>query len=278
MITNDDMKRDGNILPFALMITLSLLTAGIGIGIMVLDGVRSARRETNASNAMYLAESGIERQLFELRKRNQDATYIQSLGKTSYPDGSFWISTGAIEQIQLKQFPSISTSTIAVVDLFDPDALLTPPNIIEVDVTWKTAPGCVEANPSLEGSYAFWQLVGGVPQIPTDQPYVVLPKQAPDNTGNGTLQIVGLDPNSAYRIQLRPYNCPVSNVQVTALTNTGSKDFPGDVTLSAEGTYASTTVKLAATVPKQNVLSGLFNYVLFTDCTLVKGSGVQTCP
>ena len=273
------MKRSGNILPFALMITLSLLTAGIGIGIMVLDGARSARRETNSANAMYLAESGIERQLFELRKNNQDASYIQSLAKTTYPNGSFWVSTGAIEQIQLKQFSAIATSTMGVIDLFDPDALLTPPNIIEVDVTWKSAVGCTAPSPSLEASYAFWQIIGGVPQISADQPNVVMPKQGSDPvSGNGSLQIVGLDPNSSYRIQLKPYNCPITNVQVTALTNSGTKDFPGDITLSAEGTYASTTIKMAATVPKQNVLSGLFNYVLFTDCTLVKGTGIQACP
>ncbi len=278
-IINADMKRPGNILAFALIITLSFLTAGIGIGMAVLDGARNARAETNASNASYLAESGIERQLFEIRKNNQDASYIQSLATTTYPNGSFWVSTGALENINFKQFPSLSTSTVAAIDLFDPDALSTPPGITEVDVQWTKASGCSVSNSSVEASYAFWKVVNGVPTIPSDQPYVILPRQAADPLTNaGLIQIVGLDPNSAYRIQLRAFNCPVINVQATALTNTGSHAFPGDVTLSAEGTYASTTVKMAATIPKQQVLSGLFNYVLFTECTLVKGLGPQSCP
>jgi hypothetical protein len=125
----------------------------------------------------------------------------------------------------------------------------------------------------MEVSYAYWDVVGGVPQFPTDQQFVVQPKDA-----SHYLRI-SLDANKRYRIRLKAYTCPAINVTAVFLNPSGFQvPYPGDITLSAEGTYKAATQKIAVTMPKLDVLSGVFSYVLFSECTLVKGTDAVVCP
>lgn len=265
------LKRSGNILPLALIMTLTILLAGLGIAAVVLEGVQSSRRTDQSVTAYYLADSGIERQLYEIRKNNQPVSYVNTLGGT-YFNGGRWISTGSLEQAASKKISTIATSSFAVIDLFDPDNLNSPLGIARMTITWSSA--CAPSQSRLEVSYANWSISGGVPQLPAEDAYVVLPKD-----GSGSMTLNTLDPNSAYRVRIRAYDCAASNVTVALADSGGApKMFPGDITLSAEGTYVLATQKIAVTMPKLDVLSGLFGYVIFSECSLVKGTGSPVCP
>ena len=264
-------KRPGNILPLAIIMTMTILLGGIGIGAVVLSGSKESKRTDASVGAYYMADAGVERQLYEIRKNNQPVSFINSLGGT-YANGGSWISTGSLEPTLAKTIEMVATSSVGVIDLFDPDNLLSAPGISRVTIAWQPDSNCVNT-PSLEASYAYWQLVNGVPELPTDDSYIVLPKDA-----QGKISIDGLDPSSAYRIRLRAFDCPAYAITAEAEGPNGSVSFPGDVTLAAEGTYNKTTQKIVVTMPKLDVLSGVFDYVLFSECTLVKGAGAQVCP
>jgi hypothetical protein len=281
------MKRDarsrklesGNILPFALIMTMTILLAGIGIGTVVLEGVKRAKDTDESVGAYYMADSGVERQLFEIRKNNQTLSFVNSLDEKTppiYPSGRSWKSTGAFEAPTVKTIPSVATSSFAVLDLFNPDDLLVKPGIGVVKIAWSSGTCSPSLPAKLEASYAYWDLSGPTPTWPSDNQYVVLSKSTA-----GTLDLSSLDPNRAYRLRLRFFDCPASNVTVTTYEADGTtpKPFPGDITLSAEGTYGRATQKIAVTMPKQDVLSGLFGYVIFSECTLYKGEGTApVCP
>lgn len=263
----------GNILPLAVIMTLTILLAGIGIATVVLEGSQRAVSTDQSVAAYYMADSGIERQLFELRKNNQTAAYVNTLGGT-YFNGGRWMSSGAYEPATSKKISYVATSSFAVIDLFDPDNLNAPLGIARMTVTWTKDPTCTGPQSNMEVSYAYWTVSGGVPQLPSDNQFVVQPKD-----GSGSLTISTLDPNSSYRVRLRAYDCPATNVVVTLGDSGGAQvAFPGDITLGAEGTYGKATQKIAVTMPKLDVLSGLFGFVIFSECTLVKGTGIQTCP
>ncbi len=266
-------KRDGSILPFAVIMTGMILLAAIAIGTVVLSGVKRAK-DTDASVGAYaLADSGVERQLFEIRKNNRTLADVNTLGAT-YPDGSSWVSTGSLEPATQKIVPIIPTSTFAVLDLFNPDDITEKPGVAQATIEWTNHPSCAGSNSVIETSYASWNLATGgpPPTWPESNQYTVESK-----TGGGTL-LVNLDVDRAYRLRLRSFTCPAANVKVTTYDLLGSaKSYKGDITLSAEGTYGGTTQKIAVKMPKQDVLSGIFSYVIFSECTLYKdqsgGSG-----
>lgn len=265
------MIRHGNILPLALIMTMTILLSGLGIAAVVLEGTQSAQRTDQSVTAYYLADSGIERQLFEIRKNNEPVSYLNTLSETYFNGGS-WISTGNLEQSTSKKISSIATSSFAVIDLFDPDNLTSPPGIARMMITWSSA--CAPSQSRIEVSYANWQISGGVPQLPSDNAFVVLPKN-----GSGSMIVQTLDPNSAYRVRLRAYDCEAHDVTVSLEDTIGApKIFPGDITMSAQGIYRSATQKIAVTMPKLDVLSGVFGYVIFSECSLVKGTGAPVCP
>ena len=265
-------RRPGNILPLALIMMMILLMGGIGIGIVVMEGSKRAAESNDSVTAYYLADSGVEKQLYEIRKNNQTLAYVNTLGGT-YFNGGRWVSTGGLEQPVSKTITQVTTSSFAVLDLFDPDNVSTALNITQMRLTWAKDPGCGGPVSNMEVSYAYWDVIAGVPQFPTDNQFVVVPKN-----GTGSLVVV-LDANKRYRIRLKTSDCPAINVTAAFFNSAGAQiPYPGDITLSAEGTYQAATQKIAVTMPKLDVLSGVFSYVLFSECTLVKGTGATVCP
>lgn len=255
--------------------TTTILIAGMGISTVVLQGIKRAKDTDASVGAYYMADSGVERQLFEIRKNSQTLDYVATLNAATaptYPGGQSWKSTANLEPgISSKTFSAVATSSFAVLDLFDPDQLTTLPGIVRVHLAWDPDPACPVAR--VEAGYGSWDLTG-VPTWPTDNQYTIVPKSAL------AFDVTPLDPNKAYRLRIRAYDCPIKNLVVTTYDGGGAvKPFPGDITLSAEGTFGKTTQKIAVNMPKQDVLSGLFGYVLFSECTLYKGEGVApVCP
>ena len=265
-------KLRGDILPLALIMTSMVLLASVGIGTVVLEGLQRSKDTDQSVGAYYMADSGVERQLYEIRKNNQTYTYVNTLSANlaTTPVNQSWKSVGALGTNATKVIPLVDVTSFAVVDLFDPDQLTKPPMIDTVTIDWSKATTCGAFQQStLEASYGSWNIpLFGVPTW-TDN-YVVLSKDS-----SGHLVINSLNPNSDYRLRLRFYGCSAKDVTI----KTNKSSFPGDITLSAEGTYGEATQKIAVSMPKQDVLSGLFSYVVFSECTLYKGptSGAPGC-
>lgn len=253
----------GNILPLALLMTLMILLAGVGIGSIVLEGSRRAKDTDDSIQAYYMADAGVERQLFEIRKRNQTLSYISTLS-SNYPNG-FWVSTAGIEQSMQKVFPRVTETDFSVVDLFDPDKLEAAASIDEVRVSWG-------GGANMEVGYAHWTS-GAIVVWPDTDSFVIRFGFAP------AMSVNGLDPSKAYRLRLRAVNGVANNLTLSVYRGGVQQPFPGDITLGAEGTYGKTTQKIAVTMPKLDVLSGLYSYVVFSECELLKGvPGVPACP
>lgn len=267
-LTGEFSKNEGSILPLALIMTLTLLLGAVALGTVILEGVKRAKDTDASVGAYYLSDMGVERQLFEVRKNGRKLSELVALGGT-LPDGSSWVSTGNLEPGTLKQIPRLETSSFAFLDLFDPDAIGVSPKIGRVKVTWNS--DCPPLSPLmwksyLEVSYAYWDLSGPAPQWPTTNQYTI------QKTGGGGSTDIYLNEDRAYRLRLRALECPAKDIQVTTYGSDGItvKEYLGDITLSAEGTYKGATQKIAVTMPRQDVLSGLFGFVIFSECTLYK--------
>lgn len=258
------MNRPGNILPLALLMTFTMLLAGIGIGTVVLEGSQRAKDTDDSVSAYYMADSGIERQLFELRKHAATLADIAAVSST-YPNGESWVSTAGVEQSPQKIIPSVTETDFSVVDLFDPDALSAASGIDEVRIRWS-------GDAQMEAGYAQWTS-GSTVVWPTEDSFVVQIGFSPE------LVLAGLDPSRAYRIRLRALQGTAQNVTVQVYRGGVAQPFPGDVALGSEGTYGRATQHIIVTMPKSDVLSGLYSYVVFSECQLLKGvSGAPMCP
>jgi hypothetical protein len=111
----------------------------------------------------------------------------------------------------------------------------------------------------------------------------MLPSQFQIHGNNGGSGFQNIDGNLAYRFRFRPKSCTVTNLSVGAYLYPGdlnSIPFPGDITVASQGSYGKTTQSISVTMPRLEILSGIFSYVVFSECTLYKDSsgGSPACP
>jgi hypothetical protein len=258
-----------NILPLALVITATMLIAGLSLGIVVLEGLNRTA-ETDASMvAYYAADAGIERQLYEVRKRDARIADLASMG-ASYVNGSKWdAATSGFITTQSKVFHVLNEGDFQFVDLFDPDNISAAGGVSRVDWSWVGSGSPCE----VELGYSEWDFGSGE----------VIPENFTVVRGISNPSKASLNPGKAYRLRFRPRKCDVTNLEVKVFANpmdTTPIPFPGDITLGSEGTFEKSTQAISVTMPRQDVLSGVFSYVIFSECTLFKDpTGVApVCP
>jgi hypothetical protein len=282
-------RATGNVLPLSLMMTMIILLAGMGLGLIVTVQSRRSVESDQAVFAYHMADAGIERQLFDLRKKN---VLLASYAGTSqsYLNGGSWFSTTGLLPTSLKKFPVVGENSFSVVDLFDPDDATAVSQVCKLEVKWSDDPATCSGSEHalIEASYGYWEVVGGVPRWPTDNQFIILDKSIEGNLTNDPmslpLTIAGLQTNRAYRIRLRAYNCSAKDVTVQAykmngpLCNDPNVSFPGDITLSSQGNYLLASQKISVTMPKQDILSGVFSYVIFSETEICKPGAGIVCP
>ena len=262
----------GNILPLALVIMASILLAGIGLGITVMNSIRRSADIDASMVAYYAADAGLERQLYELRK---NAAAVEDLEELSdaLSNGSDWVAASStFLQTNIKMFAETPSTSLQIVDLFDPDNISAAAGVGRVDWSWEAGDDCAGGvAPDIELGYAQW-LSGG-----TVLPDTFAIVQGLSPSGMVTL----LDPTKGYRLRFHPKECTAANLTIEASPSSSyaPMEFPGDITLGAIGTFRRSTQSITVRMPRQDVLSGVFSYVIFAECELVKDpDGGSTCP
>jgi hypothetical protein len=264
--TRRPSQRPGNILPLALVIMTSILLAGLGLGMIVLASLRRTAEVDASTVSYYAADAGVERQLYELRKQAATVPSLATLNGT-FSNGSTWSTpTSTYLQTTIKTFSTISSTTFQFVDLYDPDNISAAAGVGRVDWSWSAGSDCTGGiAPDVELGYSEW-LSGGS----------VLPSQFTIDLGTTEGgEVTLLNSLRGYRLRFRPKQCSASNLRVTLCPTSSAcsptyLSFPGDITVSAEGKYLKTTQNISVTVPRQDVLSGVFTYALFSECQLYK--------
>ena len=257
----------GNILPLALVIVAIMVLGGLAVSAIVMEDNRRASETDLSTYAYYMADSGIERQLYEVRKKDSSAATLASLSMT-FPNGGTWKYDAEYAQETQKNFSLIQLNNFAALDIFDPDNVGAA-GVANLYITWENGPDCGMNNAELEVGWAEWAIVAG--NIIPSPFQIHWPALDPTlHAGD-----VGLDVGKSYRIRLRPKACSAKNVNVrTCSSGSGAAcpmmNYPGDLSIAAEGTYRGATQKISAVMPKTNVLSGLFNFVVFTEEELNK--------
>jgi hypothetical protein len=262
----------GNILPFAIVITATILLGGITLGAIVIENLKRSVDTDNSMVAYYSADAGIERQLFAIRKQNSAIDSLDAM-EDAFDNGSTWESEDGSHYVttDVKTFSTLDAGDVKFVDLYDPDHIGASAGVGQVKWSWEDP----TATCKLEMGYVQWTPAETVVINQTDEEY----KIESQTIGPGSLI---LDTTKAYRLRFRTKDCDITNLQIRVYATAGditSKTFPGDLTIASEGAYKTSKQAIAVTMPRLDILSGVFNYVIFSECSLIKDpSGTPTCP
>jgi hypothetical protein len=257
-------RPSGNILPLALLMTFIVLLTAIGIGTVIFENAGRAQDTDQSVAAYYMADSGIERQLFEIRKHHQTIADAVAVSST-YPNGGRWFSSGVLNAVTEKTIVAIPENNFTTLDIFDPDQVNAGGGIDAISISW-------EGGGQLEIGYAEW--AAGNPVLwPDDNAFIS------QLFFGSSATIAGLDPNHAYRIRIKALQTSANHVVIQGQLAGVPHAFPDQIILSAEGTYGKATQGITVTLPKTDILSGLYSYVVFSECQLIKGlNNVPLCP
>lgn len=264
-------KLRGNILPLALVMTLTILLSGVTLGVTIVNNLERSANTDDSVVAYYASDSGVERQLYAVRKENASIADTVAMSGT-FANGSSWVSTDASRFVStnVKTFASLDEETFQFVDLFDPDTPDLAGGVGKVIWTWD------------DGGTPFCEVEMGYSEWDTTNP-TIIPSTFTVVFGQNGSGTYNLDPSSAYRLRFRPNNCDVTNLQIRvydAPSSVTPMTFPGDITIAAEGVFKKTKQAIAVTMPRLDILSGVFTYVIFSECTLYKDAlgSSPACP
>ena len=257
---------------FALLIMGSVIIGSVGVGTIILDMLQQTRIADNSIAAYYAAESGVEQSLFNTRRTgNLSPSYDADDARVYLNDTRWWGDvTGSTEII----YSEIPQEGVIEVNLFDPDspADFSSSNISRVDVVWSdSCGGCSVLRASAVG---WWpgsgQVAWGSDAARLEQPF--------EFTGGSASLPLG-PPDRLYKLRLRARHATLEDVEIRAYDSAGTRQqLPGQVVIDMFGQQVNSRRRLIATMPRGAPLSGIFDFVIFSECSLVKGGRPISCP
>lgn len=256
----------GTVLLMALVVMSGVVITSMGLGSLILSSLQQTRAIDSAAVAYYAAESGVEEAIYAARRPGAALPSSVSAPVT-LTNNATWkrTVTGRESVIYAGTIPQDGILEIA---LYDPDAPTTSQNIGRVQVDWTdSCSGCSVLQASLVG----W--VSGGPIVWDPNATTTL-----YTWSSGGASIPTADPSRLYRLRLSAKKAAMQNVQVRAYDGgSAPTTLPGRIRIDAEGSFGNVKQKLTASLPRKVPLAGIFDFVVFSECSLVK-SGAISCP
>ncbi|MDD4995438.1 MAG: hypothetical protein PHW53_03190 [Patescibacteria group bacterium] len=251
-------NEQGTVLLLALLLMASVVVAGVGMGQIIMSQIQQAILTDDSITAFYAAEAGLESSLFKLRALDMSAGSLPVAG--TLDNGATWSITTQSSRADVTV--SLADNQTYQLDLFNPDNLAEAPGIESLRFTW-TGAG------QLEMAYISWFPSAAINTAvwPQQEYQVVTPP----------LSLVGpavirneFSANQAYRVRLRAVNGALSSLNITgwSMDNAvaGSQiAMPSHISLSSTGRFARARQALSASIPRFAQLSGIFDFVLFSE-------------
>lgn len=279
MKDNNINKQRGSIILYALILMLVLSAIVTLIASIVLISIRSTSNSNKAITAFYAAETGLERSLQTI-KANRDNQTV-SLDYTLYTTINGWGATTLTTASSRYLVVSNNTETTSInfnlpigtskqIDLFEPDdgSPVIETTAATVNMAWDLGTNCIStcASPDLEYSYkTFQSTTWGTAASGEDYTtYKIGCTTPPCSSGS-----YSLTPSFGYQLKFKPICCDLDNVTISV--NNGSDiSFKNYLIIESTGSLGNSSVKLRANTIWKPPLSGLGEYVLFSEQSITK--------
>ncbi len=256
----------------------SIMLAASGLTSLIINSLQQTKAIDNGIMAFYGAETGIEEALY--LARCGDPTADKRCTGTAPPNvggagriltnNVTWTRTVSTSESSV-YIPTIPQDSSVELLLYDPDSNTPLTGLDHVEISW-TAP-TTSAVPVLSALVAGW--LKNVAVTTPDQVQTYINKWT---TGPATITVN--DPNKLYRLRLRAENTALSGVTVKAWTGLPSPaiiNLNTRLVVTATGDYFGARQRLSATWPRRLPAAGLFDFVMFSECSLVK-TVPPSCP
>lgn len=269
----------------ALLVMSGVLIVGASLGTISVLTLRQSRVIDDAVLAFGAAESGAEQTLYQIRRAGTSSTTLadnpDDTSSTVYSgapmtNGSHWGRT--ITSTETTIFADIPKDRSYEVVLWNPESPSSAAGVESMTFSWDDSCG---GTSGLEVLAAGWDPAasGGF------NPSVEFHGDSPALTFLRTLpQVVDNDFNAAkaYRVRLRAKVCDISNLAISAYSadnaNGGQVPMPSRIAVQSAGTFATARQAVELRLPRLQPLTGAFDFVIFSQCSLLKNVTGGSCP
>lgn len=266
-------RQSGTVLLLAMLVLSSMIIAAAGLGTLILDSLQQTRAVDSAVLAYSAAESGIEQGIYLARCRNSwDPRCTGELpsdeSDQALANSSAWSRTSADWEPML--YMELPQDGLVEIALFDPKHPLDDTSIDQVEITWRQ-PETGET-PILRATMVSWPTGGGAAWAVQGNTPTVLSTVVDYTRTSSPADFPLAHPGQPSRLRLRVEQAPLRGVQVRLFSSTGQQlPIPARVRIEANGDFLGVRQKLTARMPRLMPLSGVFDFVMFSQCSLVKG-------
>ncbi|MDO8425627.1 MAG: hypothetical protein Q7T01_03905 [bacterium] len=269
----------GSTLLLALLVLAGFVATSFAVSAVIVNRVRGVRQTDQAIVASYAAETGIEDILYRVRRERQ---LVNLDGAGSLPGGAAW-ERRVVENVD-DRYLYLAQDIPQQLDIFPASGAFDAAADAPIVRALRVAPVDLVAGAA---SDAAWLEVTWVPWLRSGEWATSIGRSllSPSDFAGGEAIInllqhpVGEEP-VGYRIRFLARSAALGTVRVRAASDTLGNDliaFPAGIRANVTGTFAGTRHAVRVEFPAALPLASTFDYVLFSECDIVKG-GTSSCP
>ncbi len=275
-------KRSGSAILLALLIVSAILSSALYINVLSIRGMKQSQNVDNSVIAFYAAETGNEQAIYYIRK-TEDLDINDLIFSPSIPNASgvltmeSLISRDIVDEVK-NVLISLKKDETYQLDIFDQNNLSSKSLIDSLELSWDS--DC--ANSKIELTVNEWEADTNIEWQETeieDQMHIskciIKSPAIIDGSGDPCDDVI-LDPNMSYQFRFKSLTCDVYNLNIKAFDMADQQiSFKNIYSIESVGEYPVGTSQsnrqaLHVNLRKFSPLSGLFDYVLFSEKSLVK--------
>lgn len=260
----------GSTLLLALLILGGLVATSVVMGAIVVTRLRTIRLMDDRVLASYAAESGVEDLLYQVRK----ASNLTSItAERALDRGAVWQRTGraTVEELLV----TVPRDAVEQLDLFDPSGALDQAVGIQALRLYVQRP---DPSAWLEVTWVPWLASGA--WAPSMGRALFGPSELESERRVDLLAHPIGGAAVAYRVRIRAIAGSLGTVRIRATSDRDGQQlvsFPARVQARSVGRRGNAQSALQVSFPARFPLAPIFDYVVFSECDLVKGDEVR-CP
>lgn len=245
----------------ALLLMATVVITGIGLGHVILTELQQSVLTDQSILSYYAAETGLESTLYKLRNLNYAVADLPLAGNLD--NGAAWQMQYAFTRPDVTV--DIAENQTYQLDIFDPDDLSWAPGVEALRFVW-------EGSGNLEIAYISWIPAPSI-TWPEEDYYV----ESPVSFVAPAVYYTNIDGMHGYRIRLKAIDGDIENLNITGWSTDvippppGTQEpLPSHITFNSTGYLGRARQAISASIPRFNQLSGIFDFVLFSEAEVSK--------
>lgn len=254
----------------ALLIMTTIMVASTGLAVIVISEIRQARSIDNSILAYYGAESGVEESLYKIRQ--QEAALADLVKAEDLTNGVGWFlkSEDVSDMMDKVEINELKSGQFVELDIYNPEGLPTDTRYLEIILKEQPLDKI-----GFEVSWFGWEQ-GELSKYASQ---TVDFSSFTYDEGSGYYR---LDPpidladdlaeKFAYRVKIKALYNTVNFMEIRAYNEASeARQIPARIAAAVRGEYRGSRQTINFEMPRQSPLGGLFDFVLFSEESILKG-------